>query len=84
MLCNIVYRETYNILSQAQSSTNLCSFCFEDTETVFTVGYAVESGSLEAHGCRIVDDSHTQTIALACPTSIQDGSTLCVSSGVRT
>ncbi|KAL6325037.1 hypothetical protein AAG906_022127 [Vitis piasezkii] len=29
--------------------SDLCSFCFENAETVFKVGYAIEPGSLETH-----------------------------------
>ena len=74
MLYDIVCCETYNILSQTQSSADLYSFCFKDTETVFTTGYAVEPSSSETDRDCTVYGSHTQTIVSACPTSIQDGS----------
>ena len=84
MLCSTVCCETYDILSQASSSIDLYSFFFEEIEVVFTVRHAVELGSSEAYRGRIVDGSHSKTTTSACSASIQDGFTLCVSSGTRT
>nr|CAN76542.1 hypothetical protein VITISV_037553 [Vitis vinifera] len=42
-----VCRETYNILSQAQSLAELRSFCFEDIEIVFTVGLVPKTTSVQ-------------------------------------
>ena len=46
-------------LTQAQSSTNICSFCFEDAETVFTIRHVVEPYSLEAYRGRVIDCFHS-------------------------
>ena len=84
MLCSAVCRETYIILSQAHSSVDLYSFCFENAETVFTVRHVVEPGFSEAYRGGIVDDSHSQTTTSACSASVQDGSTLCILLGAWT
>ncbi|RVW86753.1 hypothetical protein CK203_042826 [Vitis vinifera] len=42
----------------ASSSANLCTFCFEDAETVFTDRHAVEPGSSEAYRGWVIDYSH--------------------------
>ncbi|RVX02866.1 hypothetical protein CK203_023165 [Vitis vinifera] len=47
MLCGTVRHETYIFPSQAQSSANLCSLCFDDVETVFTVSlFHISSGQI--------------------------------------
>ena len=69
MLCSAVRRETYIILSQAHSSVDLYSFCFENAEIVFTVRHVVEPGFSEAYRGGIVDDSHSQTTTSTCSAS---------------
>ena len=83
MLRSTNFRETPSFLSQAQSSTNFHSFCFKDVETVFTVGYVVEPGSLEAHRGWIVDKSYFQVIASTHPATVQDGFILRILLGAR-
>ncbi|RVW40595.1 hypothetical protein CK203_079191 [Vitis vinifera] len=66
------------------SSADFCSLCFEDIEAVLTDRHAVEPGSSKAYTGWVIDYSHPSTTASADSALVQDGSTLCIPSGVWT